>query len=159
MHVRRQVGICKVMEYLPFHTFRRIVTRYAGELKVKSFSCLDQFLSMAFAQLMFLEISKHVCAPSAQSFYHHERITHFLSPGISIARSLDRPTFALAADPACLPARAVADTAGLCCGRSSIIVAIRCDPGSQPPTGRVWLQTYLGHKTQSDPNLASMQMS
>lgn len=30
----------QVMEHLPLHTFRRIVTRYAGERKVKSFSCL-----------------------------------------------------------------------------------------------------------------------
>ena len=37
----------QVMEHLPLHTFRRIVKRYAGERKVKSFSCLDQFLSMA----------------------------------------------------------------------------------------------------------------
>ena len=31
----------QVMEHLPLHTFRRVVSRYAGEHKVKSFSCLD----------------------------------------------------------------------------------------------------------------------
>ena len=45
----------QVMEHLPLHTFRRIVSRYAGEHKVKSFSCLDQFLCMAFAQLTYRE--------------------------------------------------------------------------------------------------------
>src|SRR5438093_1708940 len=45
----------QVMEHLPLHTFRRIVSRYAGERKVKSFSCLDQFLCMAFAQLTYRE--------------------------------------------------------------------------------------------------------
>ena len=45
----------QVMEHLPLHSFLRIVTRYAGERKVKSFSCLDQFLCMAFAQLTFRE--------------------------------------------------------------------------------------------------------
>ena len=45
----------QVMEHLPLHCFRRIVTRYSGERKVKSFSCLDQFLCMAFAQLTFRE--------------------------------------------------------------------------------------------------------
>lgn len=30
----------QVMEHLPLHSFRRIVTRYSGERKVKSFSCL-----------------------------------------------------------------------------------------------------------------------
>ena len=41
----------QVMEHLPLHSFRKIVARYSGERKVKSFSCLDQFLCMAFAQL------------------------------------------------------------------------------------------------------------
>jgi len=34
----------QLMEHLPLHSFRRIVTRYKGEHKVKPFSCLDQFL-------------------------------------------------------------------------------------------------------------------
>jgi hypothetical protein len=42
-------------EHLPLTTFRRCVARYRGEHKVKSFSCLDQFLCMAFAQLTFRE--------------------------------------------------------------------------------------------------------
>ena len=41
----------QLMQHLPLTTFRRCVTRYQGEHKVQSFSCLDQFLSMAFAQL------------------------------------------------------------------------------------------------------------
>ena len=42
----------QLMQHLPLTTFRRCVARYRGEHKVQSFSCLDQFLSMAFAQLM-----------------------------------------------------------------------------------------------------------
>ena len=41
----------QLMDNLPLHTFRRLVARYAGERKVKSFTCLDQYLCMAFAQL------------------------------------------------------------------------------------------------------------
>jgi hypothetical protein len=41
----------QVMAYLPLSTFRRCVAAYDGEHKVKDFSCLDQFLTMAFAQL------------------------------------------------------------------------------------------------------------
>ena len=41
----------QLMQHLPLTTLRRCVARYRGERKVKSFSCLDQFLSMAFAQL------------------------------------------------------------------------------------------------------------
>ena len=45
----------QIMEHLPLTTFRRCVARYRGEYKVKSFSCTDQFLCMAFAQLTYRE--------------------------------------------------------------------------------------------------------
>jgi hypothetical protein len=45
----------QVMEHLPLTTFRRCVARYSGEHKVKSFSCFDQYLCMAFAQLTYRE--------------------------------------------------------------------------------------------------------
>jgi Domain of unknown function (DUF4372)/Transposase DDE domain len=41
--------------HLPLTTFRRCVARYDGEHKVKSFTCLEQFLIMVFAQLTFRE--------------------------------------------------------------------------------------------------------
>ncbi len=63
----------QLMEHLPLHTFRRIVTRYAGEHKVKSFSCLDHFLCMAFAQLTFRESLRDIetCLRSQQSKLYH----------------------------------------------------------------------------------------
>jgi hypothetical protein len=63
----------QVMEHLPLHTFRRIVARYAGERKVKSFSCLDQFLCMAFAQLTFRESLRDIeaCLRAQQSKLYH----------------------------------------------------------------------------------------
>src|ERR1700746_89977 len=45
----------QLMRHLPLTTFRRCVARYRGEHKVKSFSCLDQYLCMAFAQLTYRE--------------------------------------------------------------------------------------------------------
>ena len=45
----------QVMEHLPMHTLRRCVRRYRGHHKVKSFTCLDQFRCMAFAQLTYRE--------------------------------------------------------------------------------------------------------
>ena len=41
--------------HLPLTTFRRCVTRYKGDHKVKSFTCLEQLLVMIFAQLTFRE--------------------------------------------------------------------------------------------------------
>ena len=45
----------QVMDYAPWHTFRRLVAKYHGDFNVRSFSCLDQFLCMAFAQLTYRE--------------------------------------------------------------------------------------------------------
>ena len=45
----------QVMAHLPMHTFRRCVQRYRGHHKVKAFTCLDQFLCLAFAQLTHRE--------------------------------------------------------------------------------------------------------
>lgn len=41
----------QVMDHLPLHTLHRCVERYHGHHRVRSFSCLDQFLCMAFAQI------------------------------------------------------------------------------------------------------------
>ena len=45
----------QVIDHLPIHTFGRCVVRYQGNRYVKSFSCLDQYLCMAFAQLTYRE--------------------------------------------------------------------------------------------------------
>src|SRR6202162_5267117 len=54
MH-QRQLAFSQLMRHLPLTTFRRCVAKYDGEHKIKSFSCLDQYLCMAFAQLTFRE--------------------------------------------------------------------------------------------------------
>jgi len=43
----------QLMDFVPLHEFRRCVRRYHGNRKVSRFSCWDQFLCMAFAQLTF----------------------------------------------------------------------------------------------------------
>lgn len=45
----------QLMGYLPLHTLRRCVARYPGRYPTLTFSYLDQFLAMAFAQLTFRE--------------------------------------------------------------------------------------------------------
>ena len=61
------------MQHLPLTTFRRCVRRYHGERKVHSFSCLDQFLSMAFAQLTFRESLRDIeaCLRAQRSKLYH----------------------------------------------------------------------------------------
>lgn len=45
----------QVMDFMPLHTFRRCVARYQGNYKVIRFTCLDQYLAMAFAQITYRE--------------------------------------------------------------------------------------------------------
>ena len=63
----------QLMHHLPLTTFRRCVIRYRGEFKVKSFSCLDQFLCMAFAQLTYRESLRdiEVCLRAQSSKLYH----------------------------------------------------------------------------------------
>ena len=63
----------QLMQHLPLTTFRRCVARYGGEHKVKSFSCLDQYLCMAFAQLTYRESLRDIEAclrAQAAKLYH-----------------------------------------------------------------------------------------
>ena len=46
-----QYVFAQVMDFLPLHLFHRRDTRYSGEHRVKRFSCLGQYLCLAFAQL------------------------------------------------------------------------------------------------------------
>ncbi len=54
MHAGKLV-FAQVMEFAPWHTFRRLVAKYGGDFNVRRFSCLDQFLCLAFAQLTYRE--------------------------------------------------------------------------------------------------------
>jgi len=63
----------QLMQHLPLSTFQRCVDRYQGHHKVKSFSCLDHFLCMAFAQLTFRESLRDIetCLGAQQSKLYH----------------------------------------------------------------------------------------
>jgi len=61
------------MDHLPLNDFRRCVQKYHGNYKVKSFSCLDQFLCMAFAQLTYRESLRDIeaCLRAQHSKLYH----------------------------------------------------------------------------------------
>ena len=63
----------QVMDFLPLTQFRRCVERYRGDYKVQSFSCWDQFLCLAFAQLTGRESLRDIeaCLRSQQSKLYH----------------------------------------------------------------------------------------
>jgi hypothetical protein len=63
----------QLMEYLPKYEFQRCVERYRGNRYVKEFSCLDQFLCLAFAQLTYRESLRDIeaCLRAQQSKLYH----------------------------------------------------------------------------------------
>ena len=50
-----QIVFSQVMSFLPQKKFRQFVNRYSGNYRVRSFTCHDQLLYMAFAQLTYRE--------------------------------------------------------------------------------------------------------
>ena len=63
----------QIMDYLPAYEFRQCVERYSGNYKIKSFSCWDQFLSMAFAQFTYRESLRDIqaCLRAAKQKTYH----------------------------------------------------------------------------------------
>ena len=68
-----QLVFAQLMEYLPLHTFRRCVQRYPSRYPTKTFSHLDQFLCMAFAQLTYRESLRDIetCLRAHQAKLYH----------------------------------------------------------------------------------------
>ena len=68
-----RIVFSQVMDFLPMHSFRTCVRRYQGNRKVHHFSCLDQFLSMAFAQLTYRESLRDIeaCLRALQPKIYH----------------------------------------------------------------------------------------
>lgn len=63
----------QVMEHLPLHVFHQCVDRYNGNFKVKEFTCLDQYLCMAFAQLTYRESLRDIeaCLRAQKNKLYH----------------------------------------------------------------------------------------
>jgi len=63
----------QVLEHMPLPAFHRSVDRYRGNYKIKDFTCLDQYLCMAFAQLTYRESLRDIesCLRSQRSKLYH----------------------------------------------------------------------------------------
>jgi hypothetical protein len=63
----------QLMDFLPLHAFRRCVARYPSSYPAKTFSYLDQYLCMAFAQLTFRESLRdiEVCLRAQETKLYH----------------------------------------------------------------------------------------
>ena len=63
----------QLMDHLPAYEFRKCVERYRGDRRLRGFSCWDQFLAVAFAQLTYRESLRdiEVCLRSVQPKLYH----------------------------------------------------------------------------------------
>jgi len=78
----------QIMDFLPKHRFRKCVDRYSGNYHSRSFSCFDQFMCMAFAQLTYRESLRDIeCCLRAM----HEKLYH-----MGIRGKVSRSTLAYA---------------------------------------------------------------
>ena len=68
-----QTVFSQVMRFLPVRAFHRCVAQYRGEYKIQNFTCLEQFLCMAFAQLTYRESLRdiEVCLRGNRSRLYH----------------------------------------------------------------------------------------
>jgi hypothetical protein len=72
MHEGRIV-FSQLLDFFPKHEFDKCVQRYGGNHRVRNFSCLDQFLSMTFAQLTGRESLRDIatCLRAMESKLYH----------------------------------------------------------------------------------------
>jgi Domain of unknown function (DUF4372) len=63
----------QLMQHVPLTTFCRCIARYGGEHRIKRFSCLDQYLCLAFAQLTWRESLRDIeaCLRAQSSKLYH----------------------------------------------------------------------------------------
>jgi hypothetical protein len=63
----------QLMDFLPMYEFRKCVDRYGGNYHTSSFSCMDQYLCMGFAQLTYRESLRDIeaCLRSRKEKLYH----------------------------------------------------------------------------------------
>jgi transposase len=68
-----QLVFAQLMEFLPRHDFNACVRRYGGDRRPRGFSCRDQFLCLAFAQLTFRESLRDIetCLRAVEPKLYH----------------------------------------------------------------------------------------
>jgi hypothetical protein len=68
-----RIVFTQVMDHIPPYEFQKCVARYGGASRFRGFSCLDQFLCLAFAQLTFRESLRDIeaCLRSVQNKLYH----------------------------------------------------------------------------------------
>ena len=68
-----QIVFSQLIDFLPKHHFDRCVRQYQGNYRTKTFSCFDQYLCMAFAQITYRQSISDIetCLRAMQPKLYH----------------------------------------------------------------------------------------
>jgi len=72
VHVGKTL-FAQLMDFLPWTTFTRIISRYGGDRRIRTLSCAEQYRAMAFAQLTYRESLRDIetcLSVQASKLYH-----------------------------------------------------------------------------------------
>jgi len=97
-----QTVFAQIMQFLSHNEFRRCVQRFDGDRNTKRFTCWDQFLAMAFAQLTYRESLRdiEVCLATQRSKLYHCGLSGPVRRS-SLADANERRDWRIYADFAC----------------------------------------------------------
>lgn len=71
-----QIVFAQIIDFLPMHEFRKCVRRYQGNRRMRTFSCMNQFLCMTFAQLTYRQSLRDIetCLRAMRDKLYHAGI-------------------------------------------------------------------------------------
>src|SRR5512136_2730118 len=89
----------QLMDLMPNHEFDKCVDRYHGNHGIRKFSCMDQFLCMAFAQITSRESLRDVetCLRALQPKLYHAGIRSKVSKS-TLAEANEKRNWRIYAD-------------------------------------------------------------
>jgi len=95
----RRIIFSQLMDWLPKYEFDKSVQRYRGNHRARSFSCLDQFLTMSFAQLTYRESLRDIetCLRALEPKLYHAGIRGKVSRS-TLARANEKRDWRIFAD-------------------------------------------------------------
>jgi hypothetical protein len=84
----------QLLDHLSAYEFQKCVNRYRGDAHLRGFSCLDQLLTMAFAQLTYRESLRDIeaCLRSISGKLYHIGFARVAAPGLAQSSESVLPT-------------------------------------------------------------------
>ena len=88
----------QLMDFLPWSTFNRYVTRYSGDKGVRTMSCAEQFRVMAFAQLTYRESLRDIEGEPVLEIHEQDARARGIASGAVVRVFNDRGEYRVKAE-------------------------------------------------------------